>query len=218
MKTALVAGATGAVGKALVYQLIEDPAYLRVITVSRKALPIKHHKLEQVVADYDHLERVGDKLAADDLFCCLGTTIKAAGSQAEFYKVDHDYVLQIARLGKRQGAKQFIMVSAMGADVNASIFYNRVKGETERDVNLLRYETMIIVRPSLLIASRIEFRLGETIAKYIMKATGFLMLGPLKKYKAIPVEMVAKAMRYYAAQQLKGEHVILNDRLFIKAI
>lgn len=216
MKTALVAGATGAIGKALVYQLIEDPAYFKVITVSRKALPIKHHKLEQVVVDYERLENASEKLAADEVFCCLGTTIKAAGSQDEFYKVDHDYVLKIARLGKKHGARQFIMVSAMGADVNSSIFYNRVKGEAERDVSLLRYETLIVVRPSLLVASRVEFRLGETIAKYVMKATGFLMLGPLKKYKAIPVETVAKAMRYYAAQQWKGEHIILNDKLFGK--
>lgn len=215
MKTALVAGATGAVGKALVYQLIEDPGYLKIITVSRKPLPIKHHKVEQVVVDYDRLDTVADQLSADEVFCCLGTTIKAAGSRDEFYKVDHDYVLKIARLGKNQGAGQFIMVSAMGADADSSLFYNRVKGEAERDVCLLRYETVIMVRPSLLIASRVEFRPGETIAKYVMKATGFLMLGPLKKYKAIPVETVAKAMRYYAAQQLKGQHIVLNDKLFV---
>lgn len=214
MKIALVAGATGAVGKALVYQLIEDPAYIKVITITRRPLAMKHHKLTQVVSDYGQLDRVGESLQADDVFCCLGTTIKTAGSQDEFYKVDHDHVVKLARIAKQQGARQFIMVSAMGANAQSPVFYNRVKGETERDVNAIGFETCIMVRPSLLIASRTEFRLGETLAKYLMRATGFLMLGPLKKYKAIPVETVAKAMRYYAAQGMKGKHVVLNDRLF----
>lgn len=215
MRTAIVAGATGATGRALLYQLIEDKNYFRVISVSRRALTIKHHKLEQVISGFDELESRMSGLEADDAFCCLGTTIKTAGSRERFYEVDHDYVVKFARVAREGGAQQFILVSAMGADPSSSIFYNRVKGETEADVAALGYETFISVRPSLLIASRPEFRLGETIARYVMKAAGFLMMGPLKKYKAIPVETVARAMRHYASLGLQGRHVILNDRLFV---
>lgn len=215
MKTAIVAGATGAIGKTLVYQLLESGDYNKVIILSRKLLTIKHAKLTQVLVEFN--EGLSNKITehVDVVYCCLGTTIKKAGSQEQFYKVDHDYVLQLAKLGKQLGASSFVMVSAMGADANSSIFYSRVKGEVEQAVQHLDYHQLIVVRPSLLIASRIEFRLGETIAKYVMKFTGFLMIGPLKKYKAIKVEQVANAMIHYQQKLGRGVHVITNDKLFL---
>jgi uncharacterized protein YbjT (DUF2867 family) len=214
MKTALVAGATGAIGRALLFQLIEDKEYLKVITLSRKPITIKHHKLVNHIVDFNNLEANAALLAADDIFCCLGTTIKVAGSEQQFYKVDHDYAVSLAKLCKEQGAKQFILVSSMGASTTSSIFYSKVKGETERDVFALNYKTTIVVRPSLLIAKRIEFRLGETIAQWLMKGTRLVFSGPLKKYRAIEVEKVAKAMRNAAHQSLTGQIILLNNQLF----
>ncbi|MFN3444613.1 MAG: oxidoreductase [Bacteroidia bacterium] len=216
MKTALVVGATGAVGRALVYQLIEDKNYMRILVLSRKPLTIKHHKLSVVMVNFDTLADYSEQMAADDVFCCLGTTIKVAGSKAAFYKIDHDYVIDIARICKQKGAQQFILVTAMGADVNSAIFYNKVKGEVEQHIADLRYDTFITVRPSLLLTNRSEFRFGEWIAQVMMKYTGFLFVGPLKKIKAIPVETVAKAMRHYANKNLKGNHVFTNDTLFVE--
>lgn len=214
MKTALVAGATGAIGKALLFQLIEDKQYIKVIALSRKPITIKHHKLTNLVVDFNQLANVATQLTADDVYCCLGTTIKQAGSEKVFREVDHDYVVQVATVCKQQGAIQFLLVTAMGADARSAIFYNRVKGEAEKDVLLLGYETCVVVRPSLLIANRIEFRLGEAIAQKLMKATRFIFSGPLKKYRAIEVEQVAKAMIKAAHAALKGNHILLNDKLF----
>ncbi len=216
MKTALVVGATGAVGKALVYQLIEDKSYARILVLSRKSLTIKHHKLSVVLVNFDALADYSEQMAVDNVFCCLGTTIKVAGSKAAFYKIDHDYVLDVARICKQKGAQQFILVTAMGADANSAIFYNKVKGEVEQHITDLKYDTFITVRPSLLLTNRSEFRFGEWVAQLVMKYTRFLYVGPLKKVKAIPVETVAKAMRHYANKNLKGNHVFTNDRLFIE--
>ncbi len=215
MRTALVVGATGAIGKALVYQLIEDGNYGKVIVLTRKPLTIKHHKLAVVLVDFDKLVDYSQQMAADDIFCCLGTTIKDAGTKETFYKIDHDYVLETAQICQRNGAHQFILVSAMGANPKSAIFYNKVKGEVERDLGFLNFKTLIVVRPSLLLTKRVAFRFGEWVGQVIMKYTGFLFFGPLKKAKAIPVETVAKAMRHYAALDLNGTHIYTNEKLFL---
>lgn len=213
MKIALVAGATGAIGKALVYQLIEDKAYVKVIVLARKPITIKHPKLVVVLVDFENLTAHAAQIQADDVFCCLGTTIAIAGSKEQFYKVDHDYVLSLANVTLQQGAKQFIHVTAMGANSSSAIFYNQVKGVTENDLAMLPYKTIIAVRPSLLLTKRVEFRLGEWIAQRLMRVTKWVFSGAFKKYRAIEVEQVANAMRYYAAQELIGVHAFNNDSL-----
>lgn len=214
MKTAIVAGATGAIGKALLYQLIEDNRYLKIIALSRKPITVKHHKLSNVIVDFDKLQLTHEH-GADDVFCCLGTTIKQAGSQEAFYKIDHDCVVNFAKQCKQLGATQFILVTAMGANADAAIFYNKVKGETELSVANVGFKTFITVRPSLLLTKRNEFRLGEAIMQPVMRLLQFVFVGPLKQYKAIKVETVAAAMRYYANTNLTGKHVFLNDKLFV---
>lgn len=213
MKTALVAGATGAVGRALVYQLLEDNTYTKIVVIVRRAFPVKHPKLEVIETTFTQIEKLS--VQADDVFCCLGTTIKIAGTKERFYQVDHEYVYTLAKVMKQLGASTFVLVSAMGASVRSSIFYNKVKGEIERDVMALGYRGCIVVRPSLLLTGRAEFRAGEAIAQFIMKYASVLFVGPLKKWRAIKVEQVAKAMRYYAALGKSGNEIIENDRLFI---
>lgn len=215
MRTALVIGATGMVGKACLYTLLESAEYSRVVALSRKNIPIKHPKLHQVLVDFDNLEQYKQEIFAEDIFCCLGTTIKDAGSQTNFRKVDYDYPLHVAKLALQNGASQFLLVSAMGANKNASIFYNKVKGETEQAIGALGYPAVKIFQPSLLLGNRTQVRLGESIGTAVMRLFDFLfIIGPLKNYRAIPATTVAKAMVYAALIGAKGNILYSNFEMF----
>lgn len=213
MRTAIVVGASGLVGKACLYELLEAQEYTRIVAVVRKPLALKYHQLHQLVVDFDNLDQYADQLVADDVFCCLGTTIKIAGSQDNSRKVDFDYPVKIAELALKNGAEQFLIVSAIGADSSSSIFYNRVKGDVEAAVSALGYPAVHIFRPSLLVGDRREVRVGELIGKYVMMATGFFFLGPLKKYKSIHGGTVAKAMVKVALKHEHGHFVYNSDRI-----
>ncbi|MFC5470460.1 NAD(P)H-binding protein [Cohnella suwonensis] len=193
-KTALVAGATGLIGKQLVRQLLDDPNYGRVIALSRKAIPADHPKLEVVAVSLETLAEVAPTLRADDWFCALGTTIKQAGSQEAFRRVDYEYPMALGRRAAASGASRFLLVSAAGASANSSIFYSRVKGELERDLGGLALPSLQIFRPSLLLGDREQIRRGEKLWSAVMKAVGPLLLGPLKRYRAIHGRTVAAAM------------------------
>lgn len=204
-KTALVAGATGLVGGHLVRQLIEDPAYARVVVLARRPLDsVNSPKLQTIIADFDALEEAMAGVAADDTFCALGTTIKKAGSQLAFRKVDHDYIVAFARAAKAAGARRFMLVSAIGADASSSIFYSHVKGETERDVSALGFEALHIFRPGLLLGERAERRTLEGIGMSLAPLLNPLMLGPARPYRSIEGETLARGMRGAARSGSKG--------------
>ncbi|GAB3198078.1 uncharacterized protein YbjT (DUF2867 family) [Pontibacter aydingkolensis] len=213
VRFALIAGATGLVGGHCLEHLLKSDRYSQVISVGRRELPLIHPKLEQKIVDFNKLQSYATSLAADDVFCCLGTTIKKAGSKEAFYKVDHTYVLELAKITANKGAAQFIVVSAMGADAGSMVFYNKVKGEMERDIQQQGFEAVHILRPSLLLGERTEHRTGEELASKIMKPLSSLMIGPLEKYKPIEAETVAKAMLYAAAQHQKGTHIYQSDEI-----
>lgn len=206
-KTALIAGATGLTGGHLLDLLLNDDTYSRVTVLVRRKMERIHPKLQQVVTDYSNLNELGDALKTDDVFCCLGTTIKKAGSQEAFYKVDHEYPLAVAKKCLELGAKQYLLISAMGADKNSMIFYNRVKGEVERDIGALDYAAVHIMRPSLLLGDREETRLGETLGEVALKAVSFLMVGKLRNYRAIKAADVARAMQYFAHKDTIGVYI-----------
>lgn len=211
VRNALIAGASGLVGGHLLSLLLKSERYSQVISIGRHELPLIHPKLDQKVVNFDKLKSHAADLAVDDVFCCLGTTIKKAGSKESFYKVDHTYVVQLAQLAAQQGASQFLVISAMGADAGSMIFYNKVKGEMERDVRQQPYSSVHIFRPSLLLGDREEQRTGEEFASKVMKPLSNLMIGPLEKYKPIEAETVARAMLAAAAQDKPGAHVHLSD-------
>ena len=123
-KTALIIGATGLVGKFCLSYLLNENAYARVIAISRKPIGFTHPKLNNIVCDFDQLEKHQAEIKADDIYCCLGTTIAVAGSREAFTKVDYTYPLQVAEMAKQNGASQFLLVSALGADKNSKIFYS----------------------------------------------------------------------------------------------
>jgi uncharacterized protein YbjT (DUF2867 family) len=166
-RTAVLAGPTGLVGGRLLEILLREPRYRRVVALSRRPLE-PGPKLEVVEAEYDELDHalrgVDPVDGPIDVFCCLGTTIGRAGSKDAFRRVDHDYALALGRWAHGAAAHRVIVISALGADAASRVFYNRVKGETERDLAALGLASLVFVRPSLLAGQRDEFRLGERLA------------------------------------------------------
>lgn len=212
-RTALLAGATGLVGRHVLQFLLADAAWSRVVTVGRRTTPQRHDKLEQRVLDLGAIEALGDLPHADDVFCCLGTTIKQAGSQQEFRRVDHDFVLGLARAGLRHGATQFLLVSAIGADPESRLFYSRVKGETEAAVRKLPYRATQIFRPSLLLGEREEFRFGERIAMAGAPLLRLVLVSRLRRYRPIEARDVARAMVRIAREAPRGPNLFEYDAM-----
>ena len=163
VRTAVVAGASGLVGGCLLRLLLADLDYGRVVSLGRRTLDMRHPKLEQQVVDFLALERLEHFPRADDVFSCLGTTIRAAGSREAFRRVDHDAVVALARAAHQAGATRFLHVTALGAHPRSRVFYNRVKGETERDVAALGLPTVVALRPSLLDGPRQQVRPAERV-------------------------------------------------------
>jgi len=208
MKTALIVGATGLVGNHLAHKLVNHPAYSSVKVLVRKPMDFQHPKLEQIVVGFDNFDTAIVK--ADDVFCCLGTTMKQAGSKEAFYKVDFQYPFETAKGALQNGAKQFLIVTAMGADAQSMFYYNRVKGEIEEALTDLHFPTLIIFHPSLLLGERKESRAGEGFATVIMKGLDFLIPA---KYKAIKGETVANAMMTLAQRGHKGKRVVTSAEM-----
>lgn len=213
MKNAMIVGATGLVGNELLQLLVNDPQYDKILLLLRRPLDFQHPSVEQRMIDFDELEAFQSDFRIDDVFCTLGTTIKTAGSQDAFRKVDFDYVVELGRWCKRNKVAQMLVVSAMGADPNSGIFYNRVKGEMEQALRNLDLPVTIF-RPSLLMGNRKEHRSGEKMAQSVMGGLGFLFVGGLKKYKAIPASTVAKAMIRVAHEGTTGFKVLDSAQLW----
>lgn len=207
LKTALLVGATGLVGQQVLQNLLASPHYSEVKVLSRRTLNIDNPKLTEIIFDFEHPNRTLVK--ADDIFCCLGTTIKKAGSEEAFKKVDLDYPLKIAEFAKINGARKYLIVTAMGADTKSVFFYNRIKGEVQEKLAAMKFESLHILQPSLLLGNRKEERTGEKIGGVLSKLFAPFMNGALKKYKAIDSAKVACAMVSLAMKPERG--VFMHD-------
>jgi uncharacterized protein YbjT (DUF2867 family) len=202
MKTALIAGATGLVGSHLLPLLLSGDRYEKVIAITRKPLT-EHPKLIQVNIDMADAASY-QSYVADDVYCCLGTTIAVAGSKENFRKVDFTFPMVMAKALLAGGADQYMLISALGANKDSSIFYNRVKAEVEAAVSEVGYHCVQIFRPSLLLGRRTEKRTGEDAAKVFYKIFGFLIP---RKYKGVEASKVARAMYECAKQEQSGIHI-----------
>lgn len=218
-RTALVAGATGLIGHALLQRLLQDEAYAAVYVLSRRPLEQQHPKLKLIlVEDFDRLAEMAEMPRVQDVFCCLGTTMKKAGSKEAFRKVDYTYPFELAKLAAMNGASQYLLVSALGANTNSLFFYNRVKGEVEEAISKIsQYRAVHIFRPSLLLGERNENRAGEGIAQKLSVLFKPLMRGPFKKYQPIEGEVVAEAMRQ-AARRESARGVEIYESVNIKSL
>jgi uncharacterized protein YbjT (DUF2867 family) len=211
MKTAIIIGATGLIGKSLVEQILENPAYSKVVLLLRKPLNISHSKLIQEVIDFDKPD--ASKVVGDDLFCAMGTTLAKAGSKDAQYKIDCTYPYEIGKIAKANGVKQYLLVSSLGADADSSNFYLRTKGDLEQKIKSLGFENFVSFRPSFLLGDRQEFRLGEKIAVVFVKLLNPLLIGGLKKYRGIEASRVASAMQRMANQGLSGVRFVESDEI-----
>ena len=207
-RTALVAGATGLTGKHLLEFLLADARYASVHALVRKAALQAHPKLSEHVIDFESLPKLPK---TDDAFCCLGTTIRQAGSQAAFQKVDFDCVLNFATAAKVAGAKRFLVVSALGANAKSAVFYNRVKGEMENALKAMNFESLYIFRPSFLLGERAEARVGERLGIKVFSALAPLMIGPARKVRPVEAKAVARGMVLAANGGVLGVQVVESD-------
>ena len=199
-KTALVLGATGLVGKALVRQLLLDPRYDSITILVRRPVPASLFsdplgKLTPLVIDFEQLQDYQGYFSVNHVYCCLGTTLKQAGSKAAFRKVDFEYIHVAAQLTRAQRADSFVWISSVGADAKSSNFYLRVKGELEDALmRMPQLPNASAVRPSLLLGERNESRPLEAFGQMIAPALGVFMAGPLKKYRPVSATEVAHKM------------------------
>jgi len=215
---AWIAGATGLVGRALLERLLARPEVKQVTAIVRRPTGRTHAKLRELVVDFDHLETSLAGRSATHVFCCLGTTIGAAGSQEVFRRVDHDYPLALGRAALKGGARKVLVVTAMGANSKSRIFYNRVKGDLEQDLRALGLPELHLLRPSLLLGERTERRSGERLAMILAAPMKALLVGPLRKYRPIAASDVAEAMLKIGLRQAPAAaNVIVHDSAQIAA-
>ncbi|WML44128.1 oxidoreductase [Neobacillus sp. PS3-40] len=213
-KTALLIGASGLVGNELLKLILKSSSYEKVKIFVRKRISIEHPNLEQIVINFDHLEEQEPHFKVNDVYCCLGTTIKKAGSQAAFKKVDFEYPVNLAKIAKKNGVQKFLIISALGADANSNIFYNRVKGELEEEVKKINLPSLHIFQPSLLLGKRQEFRFGEKIAILLSPIFSQFLRGGLQKYKPIKANDVACAMYVTAQSEQIGTKAYHSNQIF----
>ena len=207
-KTVLLAGSTGLVGGFVLDLLLQEPSIEQVVNLVRRPSGQQDDRLDERQIDFEHLaeEPLGD---LDEVYCCLGTTIKRAGSQEAFRRVDHDYVLALGRRGLEAGAKRFFLISSVGASPESKVFYSRVKGETEAAISALGFEELHIFQPSLLIGDRQEFRFGERLGIGLSLALDPILswIPPFAAYRGIPARTVAAGMVGAGRVGKPGRHV-----------
>lgn len=208
-----VIGGSGLVGNELLLNLSQMSFVRRIKAVTRRPLKGLPPKTDNIIIDFDQMERHQDALQASVFICCLGSTIKKAGSQEAFYKVDHDYVIQFAKVAEKAKAEKFLVISSMGANPKAMAFYSRVKGEMEKDLRPLKIPQVEIFRPSLILGERKEERSFEELMQKAMPAMSSLMIGPLKKYRAIKATDIAKAMSIAVFNFHPGHFIYESDEI-----
>jgi uncharacterized protein YbjT (DUF2867 family) len=216
-KVAVLFGASGLIGNCCLRRLLVHQAYEKVISIGRTAIKASHPKLIHYEVDMSNSDNYRHLMRGDDLFICIGTTMKKAGSKEAFYEVDHDLVFNIAKTGSLQGMNQLIFVSSIGADSRSFIYYLKVKGELEDNVKRLPYWGIHIMRPSVLLGDREEQRPVEKLVGYLGKKLHNMPGSIVADLAPIDADEVAKAM-VQAAQGLKqGSHIHHGSEIVVLA-
>ena len=209
---ALIIGATGATGKDLVTQLLNDDAYTEVHCVVRKPMSLTHPKLHDHVVNFDTPEAWSDLLQGDVAFSCLGTTLAVAGSKEAQWRVDYDYQYAFAQQCKAYGVPTFVLVSAAMANAQSKVFYNRMKGQLEDAVKALEFTRLIVFQPSILIRSNSD----RGAENFSVKAIHFLnKIGLFKRYRPMPTNVLAQRMHREVATATEGVHTFILDEIFL---
>ena len=207
MSSIALLGATGLVGRHCLELLADDRAFDRVVVVARRRFgEATAPRVQGHLIDFDQLEAHADIFAVDQVICTLGTTITAAGSKERFRAVDYDIPIAAARMALRKGARHFLLVSSIGAGASSRFFYLRVKGELEDALRTLGFRSVTIVRPSVLLGDRGEFRVSEEIAKRF----GSLVPG---RWRPVHARDVAQALVRSAKADVPGMHILESDEI-----
>jgi uncharacterized protein YbjT (DUF2867 family) len=193
-KTAVLFGPTGLIGNNVLYLLMNDERYEKIIVFSRKEIPLTHEKIDLISTDFSDFGSIRPMISGTDLFCCLGTTMKKAGSREAFRETDYQLVVNIAEAAKENGIQNVLVISSVGANAKSRNFYLRTKGEMEEKLQTISFQKLIILRPSLLLGKRNEFRLLEEIGKIVILMFSFLFIGRLRKYRPNKASSVARVM------------------------
>ena len=212
-RTVLLLGASGLVGRHALRRFAADGRWGRVVTLGRRPLATAGPTHEDHVVDFDRLADQTALFACDDVVCVLGTTMKQAGSREAFRRVDLEIPFETAQLAHSAGAGQILLVSALGADPDSRVFYNRTKGEAERAVREVGFDAVQLFRPSLLTGDRDEVRWGERIGEAVLTPLGPLLRGPLSALRPTRADDVAAALVAVAAARPTGHHVYGPDAI-----
>jgi len=212
-RTAIVFGGTGLVGRSVIDELIKDDNYGMIKAFTRNKINYSgESKIMNLVVDFERPEGFSDQIKGDDLYICIGTTIKKAGSVKKMEETDRDLPVTLARSAGKNNVKRVAVVSSIGADPGSKNYYLRIKGEMEQRILDLGFETVAVVRPSLLLGERKEKRFGESAGKIFMKVFDVFLFGKFRKYRAIKGRDVASAM-IRILQAEKGNKVFESDQL-----
>jgi nucleoside-diphosphate-sugar epimerase len=203
MNKAIVFGSSGLVGSELVRFLIDDPYYDKIVLFNRSSLSLNSPKIEEYIIDFDELKDFPDEITSGVVFCTIGTTIKKAKSVENFVKIDFDIPYKIAEIAKNKEIDSFLIVSSIGANAYSKNYYTKTKGLLEEELQKYEFLNLKILRPSLLLGQRKEFRFFELISKIILPVLGLFLFGRLKKYRAIQAKDVAKAMIWLSKNKAK---------------
>ena len=212
-KKAIIVGASGLIGSELVKILLKQPEYSEVLVLVRKKIPLTEQKLHQQIVDFERLNDYLTVINGDVLFCCLGSTKGKTPDKSEYWKIDHDYPVQLAQIAKQNGIKQYHLVSSIGADENSSSFYLKMKGSTENDIKKTGVNSLHIYEPSLLVGNRQDNRLLEKITATLMGLINPLLIGRWKKYRSIQAKQVAFAMYKQSLINQTGEFIYSSDKI-----
>jgi uncharacterized protein YbjT (DUF2867 family) len=207
-KTAIILGATGLTGSILLKKLLKDPSFEKIKLFSRSTAEMNSPKIEEHLIDMFQLEKHSEAFKADVVFCCIGTTKSKTPNNETYKKIDYGIPVTAAKLAKQNGIENFIVISAMGADENSSIFYNKTKGDMQRDVLSQSIKNTYILQPSLIVGDREENRFGEKMATIFMKSFGFLIP---KKYKMIKAETIAEAMLVLVKKEFPKQQITSDE-------
>jgi len=211
-RIAIVFGATGLVGNLLLEELEKTGNYSAIRIFVRQSAGISSSGVEEIITDFSNISKFGSEIKGDDLFICLGTTIKKAGSVGNMEKIDRDLPVEIALLARRNGIKRIAVVSSICADPSSKNYYLRIKGEMEDGILNAGFEKTVIVRPSMLMGERKERRPGEIAGKVVMKVIQPVLAGKLLKYRAIHGRDVARAMIVLLDKET-GKNIFESDEL-----
>tara|TARA_R110002111_G_scaffold57363_10_gene97228 strand:- start:6942 stop:7607 length:666 start_codon:yes stop_codon:yes gene_type:complete len=210
-KTAIILGASGLTGGFVLQKLIEDDRYDTIKLFSRSKIEGLPNKVKQFIGDLLELNQFKDDFIADEVYCCIGTTAKKTPDKTLYKKIDFGIPVAAAKLSKENNIPTFLVVSAMGANNNSTVFYNKTKGEMEHNILMQQIKNTFVLRPSLIGGDRQESRRLEKIGLVIFKVIQPLFIGKLKKYKIVKAETIAEAMIYLANTNHYADVIITSD-------